>query len=160
MVNKSSRGYHFAFSLCIAVMLLRPFVVIVSEVMSMLILYAVHSLASSELSGFIFVAWTDHGKSIYEAMSSQFLLLFSGKGIIVCRAHPYLLPIGFAHLVFTLLVMCLILLQPTLPNSLTVEHGKEWIQKNSFYINNSEKFYVSEYPFLRLLITLPFVLFA
>lgn len=58
-------------------------------------------------------------------MSSQLLLLFSGKGIIVCRAHPYLLPTGFAPLVFTLLVLCLILLQPTLPNSLTVEHGKE-----------------------------------
>lgn len=54
MVNKSSRGYHFAFSFCIAVMVLRPFVVIVSEVMNMLILYAVHSLASSELSDFVF----------------------------------------------------------------------------------------------------------
>lgn len=54
MVNKSSRGYHFALILCIAVMVSRPFVVFLFEEMSMLILYAVHSLASSEFSDRIF----------------------------------------------------------------------------------------------------------
>lgn len=123
MVNKSSRVYHFAFILCFALVVLRAFAFIVSEVVDILILYAI------QFSSQFCVQWSHLWYLeliIVRVFMKQWMIslyLFSGKRIIfVCRPHLYLFPISFHSPAFTVLLRCLILLQPT--NFLKVEHGK------------------------------------